>query len=99
DSYGIGRGFARYEDAYENQTVSLFETVWSSALGRRVIQLLGYPIRPEDGETWVRKTAAMLNRDVLGWLAGRPSDRPFFTFINYYDAHRPYSLQGDPESR
>ena len=32
--YGMGRGFARYEDAYENQTVSLFETVRSSGLGQ-----------------------------------------------------------------
>ena len=42
--YGMGRGFARYEDVYENQTVSLFETVRSSGLGKRVIQVLGYPM-------------------------------------------------------
>ena len=98
--FGLGRGFARYDDAYENQTVSLFETVRSSGLGRRVVQALGYPIRLEDGETSVRKTAAMLNRDVLGWLAGRPADRPFFVFVNhYYDAHRPYVIPGDSEPR
>jgi arylsulfatase A-like enzyme len=97
--YGIGRGFARYEDAYENQTVSLFETVWSSGLGKRIIQLLGYPTQLDDGVTLLRKTAAMLNRDVLGWLAGRPAGQPFFVFINYYDAHRPYVIHADPEQR
>ncbi len=97
--YGMGRGFARYEDAYENQTVSLFETVWSSALGKRVIQLLGYTMQIDDGLTLLRKSAAMLNRDVLGWLAGRPTGQPFFVFVNYYDAHRPYVLHGGPEPR
>jgi arylsulfatase A-like enzyme len=97
--YGIGRGFARYEDAYENLTVSLFEIVRSSGLGKRVIQVLGYPISDNDGVTAVRKTAAMLNRDVLGWLAGRPATRPFFVFINYYDAHVPYVFHEGPNPR
>ena len=97
--FGLGRGFARYEDAYENQTVSLFETVRSSGIGRRIIQVLGYPIRLKDGDTSVRKTAAMLNRDVLSWLGRRPADHPFFVFVNYYDVHRPYVLQGGPDTR
>ena len=50
-------------------------------------------------KTSVRKTAAMLNRDVLGWLAGRPAGQPFFVFINYYDAHTPYVFHGDPDPR
>ena len=53
--------------------VSLFEVVRSSAWGRRVVEALGYPIRVADGGTSVRKTAAMINRDVLGWLDGRPA--------------------------
>ena len=97
--YGLARGFARYEDAYENQTVSLFETVWSSGIGRRVIRALGYPTRLNEGPTSVRKTAAMLNRDVNGWLARRPADRPFLVFLNYYDAHGPHVMHGDPGER
>lgn len=98
--YGIDRGFARYEDAYENRTVSLVETLWSSALGRRVLQAMGRPMVDLNGEAALqRKTAAMLNRDVLGWLARRPADRPFFAFVNYYDAHRPYRFYTPPESR
>jgi arylsulfatase A-like enzyme len=97
--YGLARGFAHYEDAYENQTVSLFETVWSSGVGRRIIQALGYPIRLDAGPTSIRKTAAMLNRDVTDWLARRPADRPFFAFINYYDAHCPRVLHEDLRER
>jgi arylsulfatase A-like enzyme len=37
----------------------------------------------------------MLNRDVLGWLAKRPAGRPFFAFLNYYDAHPPYNPPAD----
>lgn len=95
--FGLDRGFARYEDYYENQTVSLFETVRCTGLGRRIVQLLGYPIRAADGPTSVRKTAAMLNRDVLGWLAERPASQPFFLFINYFDVHRPYVLNEENE--
>ena len=38
----------------------------------------------------VRKTAAMVNRDALVWLDTRPRDRPFFVFLNYFDAHTPF---------
>ncbi len=94
--YGMARGFSRYEDIYENQVVSLFETVRSSGLGRRVVQALGYPISYTAGETSVRKTAEMLNRDILAWLAERPPTQPFFAFLNYYDAHTPYVFhEGD----
>jgi arylsulfatase A-like enzyme len=54
---------------------------------------------PDGGFELQRKTAAMLNRDLLGWLARRPADRPFFAFVNYYDAHRPYRYYSPPESR
>ena len=77
----------------------MFEIAWSSHLGRRIIQCLGYPIRHNDGDRSVRKMAEMLNRDALRWLAERPPDRPFFVFINYYDAHRTYVLHQDPQSR
>ena len=35
----------------------------------------------------------MVNRELLDWLAQRPQpERPFFAFLNYYDAHYPYQL-------
>ena len=42
---------------------------------------------------WNRKAAADVNRELLDWLSHRPQpERPFFTFLNYYDAHHPYQL-------
>ena len=40
-----------------------------------------------------RKTAAMVNRELLDWLSRRAQpERPFFAFLNYFDAHYPYQL-------
>jgi arylsulfatase A-like enzyme len=88
--YGLDRGFARYEDYYENQTISLFEVLRSSSLGKCLLQALGFPLRVDDGRSSIRKSAEMLNRDVLSWLDARPGDRPFFVFLNYFDAHSPF---------
>ncbi len=98
-AYGLGRGFARYEDACENRTISLVEILENSALGRRVNRALGYPKLHEHGELLRRKTARMINRDVLRWLDHRPAEKPFFVFINYFDAHRPYLLHEAPSPR
>ncbi|MFO0954741.1 MAG: sulfatase, partial [Isosphaeraceae bacterium] len=87
--YGLSRGFSRYEDHYENLQISLFEVIRSGGLGKRVLHFLGYPIHVEEGAS-IRKTAAMLNRDLLSWIDNRPEDRPFFGFVNYFDAHAPF---------
>jgi arylsulfatase A-like enzyme len=40
-----------------------------------------------------RKDAAAVNREFLAWLSTRPQpERPFFAFLNYFDAHYPYEL-------
>src|SRR5262249_48372560 len=40
-----------------------------------------------------RKDAGSINREFLGWLSRRErSGRPFFAFLNYYDAHSLYLL-------
>jgi len=40
-----------------------------------------------------RKRAPELNRELLEWLSNRDRpERPFFAFLNYYDAHTPYHL-------
>jgi arylsulfatase A-like enzyme len=88
--YGLDRGFARYEDFLENEIVSLFEIVRSSSLGKGVLTLLGYSMRFAPGDVGSRKTAATINQKALDWLSQRPADRPFFLFLNYYDAHSPF---------
>jgi arylsulfatase A-like enzyme len=40
-----------------------------------------------------RKGAAAVNRELLLWLSRRTQpERPFFAFLNYFDAHDPYQL-------
>ena len=40
-----------------------------------------------------KKDAASINRAFLDWLSHRRQPaRPFFAFLNYFDAHDPYVL-------
>lgn len=88
--YGLNRGFARYEDFLENEIVSLFEILRSSSLGKSLLTLMGYSMRFAPADVGSRKTAATINRNALDWLSRCPADRPFFLFLNYYDAHSPF---------
>lgn len=97
--YGLGRGFARYEDNYENEAVSIFELIRSSSVGKRILQSLGYSMHVAQGGTSLRKSAAMINRDILGWIDNQREDRPFFAFLNYYDAHSPFQPPGNEGPR
>src|SRR5262249_33278936 len=86
------RGFIHYEDYHDaNLVVSLAETVRCAELGRRFLQVTSATHNVRPGETNRRKDAAQINHDFLGWLSGRGRERrPFFAFLNYYDAHDPY---------
>lgn len=89
--YGLARGFNHYEDYYEeNVLISPTEALRCSALGRVLVRQFGsaYNVRPEVVNT--PKDARRINRDFFRWLDERPGDRPFFTFLNYIDAHDPY---------
>ena len=83
--FGLDRGFLHYEDF----PLSFGEFIVSTSLGRtlsstwRVRRILGYY------EMAGRKSARELNADFLSWLAQK-GPRPFFAFLNYYDAHEPY---------
>jgi len=66
------------------------------------------PFRPTMQESWFaslfvvnpRKNAGVIDRGFLDWLAHRREPaRPFFAFLNFYDAHAPYVLPGGAEYR
>ena len=82
---GVSRGFIHYED----YLVTPAELLVASALGRFVIGnprlrgLLGYWDVP--GRKWTRDVSASF----LRWQE-RLDGRPFFAFLNLYDAHEPY---------
>lgn len=93
--YGLNRGFAHYEDFYENTKVTPVELLRSSRLGRYVTtsktgrHLL--QLATTVPKYRYRKSAEMINRDALAWLS-RQSNGPFFLFLNYFDVHDPYVL-------
>ena len=87
--YGLDRGFDRYEDFPENVQVTPNEIFRSSTLGRKLARKVGLEdSRP--GEKGTRKTAAAINAAALRWIDAVAGDRPFFAFLNYYDAHGPF---------
>ena len=80
---GLARGFDRYDDL--PFTPGMFaHSYWIlRGFSRRIAALPGR-------QYWAEaKRAAQVTDDFLGWLERRP-DRPFFVFLNYFDAHDPY---------
>ena len=50
-----------------------------------------YLVQGEGFSPLRRKSASEIDRDFLAWLARRSdTKRPFFAFLNFYDAHTPY---------
>lgn len=83
--FGLDRGFGRYEDF----VVSPGEFVTAAAIPRTLS--LWVPLRRLVGyyDVLGRKAAPEVTDGFLAWL-DRRGDRPFFAFLNYYDAHQPY---------
>ena len=90
---GLARGFSHYEDL----PVNLSTVLASSAIGGKIVDWVGSlsrAIRPGSTpplQRFSRIDADMINRRLLGWLdRRRDEDRPYFAFLNYFDAHDPY---------
>ncbi|TDI93025.1 MAG: DUF229 domain-containing protein [Caldithrix sp.] len=79
-SYGLNRGFTRYEDHVPS--FELFSR--SSGLTAKMFKYF-----KNNQNTIARKSAADINQSFLNWRSGH-KDRPFFAFLNYFDAHDPY---------
>jgi arylsulfatase A-like enzyme len=94
--FGLGRGFAHYKDFYdEDLVISITETLRCSALGRCLLRIASLPLGVERR----RKDAAAVNHDFLEWLSEQDKGRPFFAFLNFFDAHTPYLLPEGAEPR
>jgi arylsulfatase A-like enzyme len=103
---GLARGFTTYEDYIfprlnEFRMASLVDrpVTGLQTLGWFLEQKLKFDLLTR----WAgrlrfllnsdRKEAAVLQREFLDWLSSRRQpERPFFAFLNYYDAHYPYQL-------
>ena len=103
---GLQRGFALYRD-YIFPGLSAFKSaslVDRTVRGIRGVELFFEDwldidlLRTPVQRLWLlvnadRKDAAVVSREFLDWLARRPQpERPFFAFLNYYDAHCTYQL-------
>jgi arylsulfatase A-like enzyme len=103
---GLDRGFTRYQDFIFPELTALktavlvkralngFQTLvyltedWLEPAG--LLPLVQRLWRSLDTD---RKGAAAVNRELLDWLARRTDpERPFFAFLNYFDAQYPYQL-------
>ena len=103
---GLERGFAAYEDyifprltafkaaSLVDRSVDGIRGVERFLEDRLDIDILKTPVerlyRLVNAD---RKGAARVNREFLDWLTRRRQpERPFFAFLNYFDAHSPYEL-------
>jgi len=99
--YGLSRGF----DRWVALRVKPAQILYSAALGRAILnqawlhQLVG-DYRPAGGNT-----AGTINDELLDWLDDS-GERPFFAYLNYFDAHvprlvpAPYDRSfGNPDAR
>jgi arylsulfatase A-like enzyme len=103
---GLARGFTRYEDFVFPELTALKMAVLVSRAMMGVQAIVYFTedwlesagLLPHLERVWRmlytdRKDAAVVNRELLDWLSRRPHpERPFFAFLNYFDAHYPYQL-------
>ena len=85
---GLNRGFAHYEDYALTPRALLSRTVPGTWILKNIISRGDYY-----DQKWIDLQsggASSLNQSFLKWLSQRRLDRPFFAFLNYYDAHDPY---------
>jgi arylsulfatase A-like enzyme len=85
---GLDRGFAHYEDYPLTPRFLLGRTAPGSWLLKNVVSG-----RPFYDSKWIdlqSRDARGINTAFLDWLQRRRRDRPFFAFLNYFDAHEPY---------
>jgi arylsulfatase A-like enzyme len=100
---GLGRGFTHYDD-YRLARLGFLRM---AIVVHKFLTILKELDLRVDGDPpfllskWInqwfysgdRRDAAAINRAFLQWLSRRPEPgRPFFAFLNYFDAHIPYRL-------
>lgn len=86
---GLDRGFQHFEDYPLSPRLLLGRTV----AGRWLLENVLYR-DDSHARKWIQlqsRDAAGTNEAFLDWLDRRRQDRPFFAFLNFFDAHDPYA--------
>jgi len=89
---GLARGFHKYVDFVPTWSSVLVSSVLGRVVANGVSRWRGRPLQAG------RKNAREVNREFLAWHDGTRG-RPWFAFLNYYDAHDPYVPPRDDERR
>jgi len=85
---GLDRGFTHFEDYPLTPRFLLGRTVPGSWILKNILSGGDFY-----EQKWIRlqsRDARGINDAFLDWLRRRRQDRPFFAFLNYFDAHDPY---------
>ncbi len=89
--FGLDRGFHHYEDALENQAISLSEVMRSSGLGLRIVRFLRERhVIKAPGDSARKPTGEEVVTRAVDWFDRQDGDQPAFLFVNLFDAHGPY---------
>ena len=84
EASGLNRGFTRYSDYPPSLATVIRQSLLVRPLVNRVRDALGHT------DPLVKKTAGAVTNEFSTWLDVRDSPKPFFAFLNYFDAHEPY---------
>ena len=84
--YGLGRGFQHYDD-WEKTPFTVFAR---TSVGGGLVKASRITDRFSTHDNFGRRSAEEINTAFLKWVARAEAGRPFFAFLNYFDAHAPY---------
>jgi len=90
--FGIDRGFAHWEDYRATPGQIFGSSALGSAIGCGNMNEIGCRLRAPLHwyELLGRKPADVVRAQFGDWLDRVEAGRPFFTFLNFFDAHTPY---------
>ena len=80
---GFGQGFTHFEDYFHSPVDMARRTLYGREFEKFVLQRMG------SEATLGRRRTSSVNRSFLRWV-DRAREKPFFAFLNYFDAHWPY---------
>ncbi len=89
--FGLARGFSHYEDHLQSISRALMTTSFGAVVSKS--------LSLQQTHRFGLKSAERVDSDFLRWIDRRDTSRPFFAFLNFYDAHAPYEAPAEFSSR